>query len=464
MKWQGYTPHACSTKEQERIESLLQALWDRFPNLVVRAAAGTKLCILRVSRLTRTARCHGSYDSDAISMPSALLLSDKFFDETQERQAEILTHEFVHNADFACQLSYSKEWSNFAGTQIKASRLRKFLSNRAYSGRDYQYENLEECLAESFVQCAVEQNWSSPVLQTVQSRPTKDSVLFLDHFKEGVRKYWNAKYDEALKHFDMAISLDCNATMCYAYKAVCFERRGEFAESNENSAKCLRLFGRARIDATEPGKLFALQVKVAREMDCQEWRKAQLTLSEILCCNPNDVIALRKQAECCKKQQLWFESAFDLYMIKHHVNDDVAPITPGEGFATEFAAISKQIDDSTSTPSLRLIFNRCSMLLCALKQDCLSTTEETSYCKTALSDADRLATEFGQSDLEWRMIQPWLCIKLRDQALAERKIRAFDLDYPNGLETNIAKLVLLQQTNPALAAEMYKMVCLRLGE
>lgn len=101
--------------ERKEVEEVWRQVVTRVPGLVMRAANGRRIVLLRCSKIRQTSS-HlvpgvKPQDAPAEAHPGAIFLTEEFFKMRDHERVFSLVHELVHVADQYGHLSLSKEWT-----------------------------------------------------------------------------------------------------------------------------------------------------------------------------------------------------------------------------------------------------------------------------------------------------------------------------------------------------------------
>ena len=243
----NYTVKKWTELERNDVHRILQHIFLTAPGLIMRAASGNQLALVRTATINRPENMSTDLkhsDSMAASAgPLSINFADEFF--LNPRQCHGLVHELVHAADYAGKVSYSKEWIDFAQPIISKIRIKlNFLS--AFEKRElaihmmrgggewvslYGCENVMEALAEytstyiddrERVDSSFEHEFANRLLV-----PTPQDLDSARHFKLGYNALDRKQYDDAIMEFTKSIDIDPNVGIPHARLAIALAKKSQ---------------------------------------------------------------------------------------------------------------------------------------------------------------------------------------------------------------------------------------------
>jgi tetratricopeptide (TPR) repeat protein len=333
----GEKTRAWTEPEKMCVRKTLRFVFSRLPGLVVHAASGRKIALLRASKIHAHSNVYGSFNAPAATLPEGLIFSERYFTSVEsDRLLEGVIHELVHCADFAGQIEFSKEWVAFANPTISEVRWRSQLSHpQLYSGTfaerkwvsKYGTTNLREALAEYYSHAVLGLDTGyfhvSPAFEQFAKRlacPSKEELQFENHFKNA-RVFTQAKmHDEAIRELEQARQLFAHCPSVYAFLASNYYSKAQYRDCLNAAEQAFAQFGRVGIFANEPNFLFLCGVK-AQALECTgKYKEAISILDKLLLSEPSPTHRAHDhylRGLCYEKLGMLSEAASDYYDQKY---------------------------------------------------------------------------------------------------------------------------------------------------
>ena len=316
------TTQAWKENEKTPVRHILGKILKKLPGLVIHAAAGRKIALLRATPDDK--------DESASALPEGIRIADGFFEAGPLFRMEALVHELVHSADLGGQIELSKSWVMFAHPIISNIRTANKLSAEKLSDDEviknnwvslYGTTNLGEALAEYFpaVELGVSNFNGDPAFADFADRlkaPTEKDLKFLDHYKNGRVFYYANLYDSAISEFEKARNLDPNAAMVPIYLSSCHGQKQQFPRSLFESDRALTLVIQAGVPDCEPDVCYLLSVRASALEESGKYQEAVKILDKLLITDPETTIRhfdYFTRALCHQKLGHFYESASDYY-------------------------------------------------------------------------------------------------------------------------------------------------------
>jgi tetratricopeptide (TPR) repeat protein len=288
--------------ERNDVHRILQHIFLTAPGLIMRAASGAQLALVRTATINRPENMSTDLrhsDSMAASAgPLSINFADEFF--LSPHQCHGLVHELVHAADYTGKVSYSKEWMDFAQPIISKIRIKlNFLS--AFEKRElavhmmrgggewvslYGCENMMEALAEytstyiddrERVDTNFEHEFANRLL--VPSPQDLDSGR---HFKLGYNALDRKQYDEAIMEFTKSIDIDPNVGIPHARLAIALAKKSQNAKALLECETAEVCFDKAGIPLEDNELNYLLQWKATVAYRKGDYAVSIATLNKLL--------------------------------------------------------------------------------------------------------------------------------------------------------------------------------------
>jgi len=260
----SYTVKPWTTSEKAIFTRHIRTLLHRAPGLLLSAAGGNKIVVLRISAIRSITEDIG-VRIRLESLQGLLLVPDGFFLSNHPLRA--LIHELLHLADSANHLSYSKDWADFANPIItRIRRKEKGLSRKrsaALEQFNYEHgiwpdfegcENLREAFASYFTEYVDGTGFPCELVQIKRFSPrfltpTPEELLFTEHFVNGLVDCDARNFSLARSEFEHAENIDASVARIYLELARTVRPNDEL--TLECFDKACRLFAASGVPRSE---------------------------------------------------------------------------------------------------------------------------------------------------------------------------------------------------------------------